>query len=242
MLRVLIIEDESGVRKDIIGLLKQRKDIVILGEAPSIKLAEILINSTQPDVILLDIHLEDGTAFDLLSKFTSIDFNIIFITAFDSFAIKAIKIGALDYLLKPVDIDELFDALDKASNKQHIATKEQISYTIENTDSIKADKFIIKTNEGIHIIHYDEIIYCKSEGAYTYFYLLDGRIIIASKSIKEYEDLLSEEQFVRCHQSYIANLKQAIKIDREDNLVLRDGTLIPIATRRKDMVLQLISK
>lgn len=242
MLRVLIIEDESGVRKDIIGILKQRKDVVLLGEAPSVALAEILINSTKPDVVLLDVHLEDGTAFDLLSKFATIDFNIIFITAFDSFAIKAIKIGALDYLLKPVDIDELYSALDRASNKQHLATKEQINYAIDNTENIKADKFIIKTNEGIHIIHYDEIIFCKSEGAYTFFNLQDGRVIIASKSIKEYEDLLSEDEFVRCHQSYIVNLKQAIKIDREDNLVLRDGTLIPIATRRKDMVLQMISK
>jgi two-component system LytT family response regulator len=242
MLRVLIIEDESGVRKDIIGLLKLRKDIIVIGEAASVAIAETLIKSTQPDVILLDIHLEDGTAFELLSKFTVIDFSIIFITAFDNFAIKAIKIGALDYLLKPVDIDELFAALDRANDKLNIATKEQITYTIENADNTKPDKFIVKTVEGIHIIHYDEVIYCKSEGAYTFFHLLDGRLIIASKSIKEYEDVLSDDVFVRCHQSYIVNLKQAIKIDREDNLVLRDGSLIPIATRRKEMVIQMITK
>ncbi len=242
MLRILIIEDEVGVRKDLTGLLQLRNDIVLIGEASNITSAKTLIDSTQPDVVLLDIQLEDGNAFDLLSKFSVFNFKIIFITAYDSFAIKAIRTGALDYLLKPVDMDELFAALDRAIHLKDHSLAEQLKHTVNNLHHTKPDKLIIRTNEAIHIIAHREIMYCKSEGTYTYFHLTDGRTIIASKPLKEYEEILPEDDFVRCHQSYLVRLDNVIKIDREDHLVLRNGNTIPVATRRKEAVLQMISK
>jgi len=242
MLRVLIIEDEISVLKDITGLLSLRKDIIIIDEASGIVKAQTLIEATKPDVILLDVHLEDGNAFELLSKFKTYSFKIIFITAYDNFAIRAIRTGAMDYLLKPVDIDELFAALDKVKLIKDNSEEEQIQHSITNFNNIKTDRFIIRTNEGIHILIYKEITYCKSEGSYTFFNMLDGRTIVASKPLKEYEDLLPTECFVRCHQSYIVNAEQVIKIDRDDNLIFRNGNAIPVSNRRKEAVLQLVSK
>lgn len=246
-MRVIIIEDEPAVRKDITGILKLRPDIQILGEAATVNTAIKLINTTEPDVILLDIHLGDGNAFELLSSISTYDFQIIFITAYDNFAIKAIKVGAFDYLLKPVDSDELFSSLDKIIKQKNnlITTKEQVQYTTYQTSQSiqsKPNKFIIKTNEGIHIIVYKDILYCKGEGSYTYFYLSDNREILASKPLKEYEDLLPSDEFVRCHQSYIVNINELIKIDRDDNLILKNGHHVPVATRRKDVVLKVLSQ
>jgi len=239
-LRVLIIEDEIAVRNDLKGLLRMRNDIQIVGETGSVNEAKILIKACNPDLVFLDIHLEDGTAFDILNAFEIVHFKLIFVTAYNDYAIKAIKLGALDYLLKPVDPDELFTALDRVGTYTSTSIQEQFQF-VQNNHATKNEKVILRTAEGIHIVYFNEIVYCHSDGPYTHFHLIDNRNIIVSKTIKEYDTLLPNDIFARCHQSYLVNLQQIIKLDKEDFLILRNGMKVPVSSRKRDAIIQLIT-
>jgi two-component system LytT family response regulator len=229
MLRTLVIEDEDLIRKMIVSMVKKIDTITFVGEAASVAEGLVLTNTTQPDLILLDIQLKDGTGFNLLEKLTILP-KVIFITAYNNYAIQAIKVGALDYILKPIDEEELELAIQKITKENQL--KEQFTHTNTALKG-KLDKLFLKTQEGLHILNLSDILYCLGEGSYTEFHTKDGSKITISKPLKEYETVLPDDRFARCHQSYIVNLNEISRIDKSDFIIINDGTKIPLSTRKR---------
>jgi len=244
MIRTLIIEDEPAIRKEIAYLVNQQTDFRLLGTAASVKDALKLIGDTQPDLVLMDIQLTDGTAFDILDQLNEVTFKIIFITAYNHFAIKAIKYGSLDYLLKPLDESEL-----KAVMQSIVIKQDDDLYTQQQKLSIAASqnqpdesnlesRMILATQESLQVIQLKDIVYCQSDGGYTWFYLVSGEKILISKPLKYYDELLPEEWFLRPHQSYLVNIIYVDKYMKVGDLILKNKKEIPVSTRRKEYIMQ----
>lgn len=244
MIRTLIIDDEPAIRKDLQLLLSRHKGFVCIGTCGSISDALVLINNTQPDLVLLDIQLSDGTSFELLSQLGKINFKIIFITAYNDRAITAIKFGALDYLVKPVDEDELALALQKVYDDPALPMLQeaQLALTQRHIQTQQPqDRIALRSQDYLQIVHFAEIIFCQSNAGYTTFHLTDNRKILISKSLKEYEDILPGSLFLRPHQSYLVNQQYIDRYHKDGLLVLKSGAEIPVSTRRRDYVLALLT-
>lgn len=240
MIRVVIIDDEPAIRKDLQALMQQQAGFVVVGACGGIQEARVLIPASQPDLLLLDISLADGTGFDLLQELTPAC-KVIFITAHQHFAIKAIKYGALDYLLKPVDEEELQQALARVSRMQ-AAEPAQLAVAREQLkQGGLPHRIVLRSQQYLQIVAFEEIIYCQSDAGYTTFFLTDGRKIVVSKSIKEYEELLPDTWFLRPHQSYLVNHRFIDRYHKDGYLVLRNNIEIPVSTRRKDFVMEYLT-
>lgn len=243
MIKTLIIEDEKHVSDELQALINDSfsKEITIKAVASSVKDGIKSILTHKPDLVFLDIDLGDGTSFDILSVLPEINFNIIFVTGYDTHAIKAIKLGALDYLLKPVDDDEFIAAVKKAIEQHNSKqSKGSLIQIAKNYYQKKLhNKIVLKTLEAQHLVNFDDIIYCKSEGNYTTFYLENEKIIV-SKPMKKMQALLNENIFLKCHQSFLVNISHVVKYINEGFLITKNDDQIPVATRRKDEVLKVI--
>jgi two-component system LytT family response regulator len=244
-LKTLIIEDEPAIRKELEWLASQEKSLKLEGTAHSVTSALQLIKDIDPHLVLMDIQLTDGTAFDILNKLENPSFHIIFITAYDHFAIKAIKFGALDYLLKPIDGEEFSTTILKLNKKLSDANhSDQINIAKEqhakNVISINST-LCINSVDCLQMIKLNEIIYLSGEGSYTQFHLENNKKTTASKPLKYYEELLPAEFFLRTHQSYVVNKNFIDKYLKTGVLVMTDLSEIPVALRRKDFVLDQIS-
>lgn len=247
MIRTLIIEDETAIVKEIKWFLSQEPDIEVVGCASRIPVALDLISELHPDLVLMDIQLTDGIAFDILNQLEDIDFQLIFLTAFNNFAIKAIKYGALDYLLKPIDEDELKVALDKARKKigaKDVNQDTQLKIALKShlLPETPDSHLVLHTMEFIQILQLKEIIYCKSEGSYTTFFLTDDRKLMISKPLKFYDELLPDQYFLRPHQSFLVNFAFIDKYLKSGSILLKNQTEIPVSIRRKEYVLQRLIK
>ena len=242
MMKAIIIDDEDRARRTTISLIKNlSEDIHIAGEAASVHEGVALIHSTQPDLIFLDIQMRDGTGFDLLDKVKPIESNIIFTTAYDEFALKAFRYNALDYLLKPIDPDQLKKTIAKIREQEQDSDElgKQIDQLFKSLRSDQVKTLALPSQQGIDYIHLTEIIYLNASGNYTTFYLSDGRKIIVTKTIKEYEEILPEDLFFRVHQSYIVRADQVKQYSKEDSSVyVSNGDLIPVAKRRRKEFLE----
>ena len=234
MIKALIVEDELYIRKGLISMIASLdKDIDIIGECESVQEAITVTKACKPDLIFLDINLKDGIAFDFLDQVKDLKFQVIFITAYDQYALQAIKNGAVDYILKPVDIDELSDAIDRvqtitADRSTHLEiVKEQF---VEN----KREHIVLRLQEGYQIIRFEDLMYCQSDKGYTTFYTNDKKSYIASKPIKEFESQLPNDLFVRTHQSYMVNLRFIDKYDKTGYAFLKSGAKIPVSTRKRE--------
>jgi len=244
MIKAIVIDDEAHIRKDISDKLVTHfsKDIVIVAEADSVQSSLEVIEKFEPNLILLDVHLQDGTGFDLLTKISNKNFEVIFITGFDNHAIKAIKVGALDYILKPVDNDEFKASITKAiqHNKTENHLEKLIEVSSEYFKGVTKKRVILKTLDTVYAIYEDDIIYCRSEGNYTTFYTQQMEKIVVSKSIKKIEEILTEAIFVRCHQSYIVNKNHVLKYNKKGVLIVHLDIQVPVSGRRKDFTLKKI--
>lgn len=235
MTKALIIEDELYIRKGLLSMIESLdKDIDIIGECESVKDAVTVTKACKPDLIFLDINLKDGNAFDFLEQTGSLTFKIIFITAYEQYALQALKNGAVDYILKPVDIVELENAIDKAINIDISQQKEQLQIVKNQLINRQKNKLVLRLQEGFQVINFDSLIYCKSDKGYTTFYLSDGKSYMASKPIKEFESQLPNERFIRTHQSFVVNLDYVDKYDKNGYVILKSGEKIPVSSRKKD--------
>ncbi len=240
MINALIVDDEPKNIRILQGLLKESSpDVRIVGEAVSAETAMPLIAETRPDLVFLDIEMPHGNAFDLLDKIMPIDFEIIFITAFDAYTLKAFKYSALDYLLKPVSIDELKTAVQKA--KERIRVKninvqlQNLMFNINKPNS-SLQKIALPNNEGLIFVQLSEIIRFEAKGGYTYVYSTDNQKYVSSRIIKEYEEILPADIFFRIQNSHIINLNFVKKYHkgRGGLIEMNDNAIIEVATRRKD--------
>ena len=219
-------------------------NIEIIGEADGVVTGSKLLNKIKPDVVFLDIQLQDGTGFDILEILGSISFQVIFTTASDEFAIKAFKFSAVDYLLKPVDPDELIVAVQKVS-KVNNSTQENYDLLLNTVKEQSAPKrMALHTLEKIHVTDIADIVRCESNGNYTTFYFKDGQKLLVTKTLKEYDQMLSEYKFARVHQSHLINaqqIKEFVKVDG-GYIVMRDGSKIPVSLRKKSVVMKLLEE
>lgn len=236
MISIAVIDDESKARETIINILAlSNENLNIIGEADSVQSGFELISCKQPDLVLLDIHLMDGTGFDLLKKFETINFKVIFITAHEEHAVKAFKFSALDYILKPLTAGELLSAVEKVKDLKHKEETElKLSAFLSNLDKIK--KIVLKTAESIHIVQVKNIIRCEADVNYTTFYLDNNDKLLVSKTLKEYSELLEPSGFYRTHQSHLVNLDHILRYDKTEggHLVMDDESIVPVSSRKRD--------
>ena len=234
MFKALVIDDVDNFRLSLIHDLEQYcPQIRIVGEANSVKSAIDEIADKKPDVIFLDIQLGDGLGCEILEQLGEFNFQIIFTTALDSYGIKAIKFSALDYLLKPVDPEELVKAvnkLTKSAKKESI--QENIDVLLENIRDIhpKNRRIALNSADKVYMVNISDIIRCESEGSYTIFHLKNKEQLVATKNLKEYENLLEEYAFVRIHHSHLINfayLKEYVKKDG-GYAVMTDNEQVPV--------------
>ncbi len=242
-MKAIIIDDEELGRKAIKSFIEKyaTNTLELIDEADSVKNGLFSILSHQPDVVFLDIRMNDGTGFDLLEKLPKIDFKIIFVTAYQEHAIKAFKYSAIDYLLKPINPDEFIAAIDRLKTENKIDEIEQkVNVLIKNKS--RFNKIALPTLNGLKMVTISDIIRCESDNNYTLFYLLDGSKILVSKTLKEYDELLSSEGFFRVHKSHLINIafvKEYIK-GEGGYVILEDNTNIEVSRRKKESLLQLL--
>ena len=230
----LIVEDKAYIRKGLLNLLGQIETVVkIVGECESVKDAVIVANACKPDLIFLDINLTDGNAFEFLEQTEHLNFKVIFITAYEEFALKALKMGAADYLLKPVDIEELKIALNKVEQLTIAEQKEQIG-VVKQIWNNQNDQLILSLHDSFQVVDLNELMYCESDKGYTSFFCNDGKKHVVSKTIKEFEKRLTEASFTRPHQSFMVNLKFIDKYDKSGVIHLKNGKKIPVSSRKKE--------
>lgn len=247
MLRTLIIDDEPPVRNTILGLLnKICPQVNVVGEANSVKTGIRAIQEKSPDLVLLDIKMDDGTGFDLLNQIRNINFKIIFITAYEEYAIQAFGFSAIDYILKPINPEKLADAVKRAEQMKQQVFNTQLGALKENLGNPEKQnkKIILKNMESIFLLNVDDIIHCESDGSYTVFEIKDNQKIVVSKVLKEYDKLLSGSGFLRIHRSHLINLKHIKRFDKLDggNVVMSNGNLISVSTSGRERLLELFEE
>ncbi len=233
-MRSIIVEDKEYIRKGLLNLLQLiDTDVEVIGECESVKDAVIVANACKPDLIFLDINLLDGTAFDFLDQTENLTFKIIFITAYEEYALKALKIGAVDYLLKPVDVEDLQTALEKVKSLPVAEQKQQIK-TVKAVWNNDDSTLILSLHDSFQVIDLNELLYCESDKGYTTFYCANNKKYVVSKTLKEFEERLLNANFTRPHQSFMVNLKFIDKYEKSGVIYLKNGKKIPVSSRKKD--------
>ncbi len=242
MIRTVVIDDELNGRNIIKSFVeKYCTGIEVIAEADSVASGLDCITENNPDLVFLDIQMQDGTGFDLLEKLPKRNFKLIFVTSFDHYAIKAFKFSAVDYILKPVDPDQLIAAVEKVKAMAPAETVEsKIDVLISNITSL--EKIALPASDGIRFIKISEIIRCESDNNYTLFYLTTKEKILVSKTLKDFELLLSGSKFYRVHKSHLVNLKFIAKyIPGEGGyLILEDGSHVDVSRRKKEGLLKIL--
>lgn len=246
-LKAIIVEDEKHSRETLKNLLEEFcVDVKVIETAASVDEAVTKIAALHPDVVFLDIELQTGTGFDVLSQLRDINFEVIFTTAFEQYAIKAVKFSSLDYLLKPIDLEELQKSIEKAKKKKNQEVyKKQLETLMLNLKQQhpKLNKICLSTADGFEFINTADILYCKAEGSYTTFILNNNSKLLVSKHLKEYESLLLEQQFMRVHNSFLINLNEVKKFVKSDGgyIIMNNNDTVSISRSKKDDFLELMN-
>jgi len=245
-MKILLIDNEKEVRE----LLKDMIEAVAPGihqldEADGVANGLQKINAFKPDIVFLDVEMGDGTGFDLMNKIPHPSFQLIFTTAHNKYAVQAFKCSAIDYLLKPIDITELENSLQKANtNIDGSNLGKQLTVLMQQLSNKEAgDKqIVLKDSEASYFVKVADILYCEAEGSYTKFYLSSEKPIIISKNLSTYEELLGVYGFIRTHHSYLVNSARIKMYDKTDGgtLILDTGHTVPISHRKKDYVMHLL--
>jgi two-component system LytT family response regulator len=248
MIRILILDDEEAACNILSVLI--HKNMPYEHEITTVQdpqKALELLDSFRPTLVMLDIEMPGMNGFDFLNKAGSWDFDVIFTTAFDQYAIKAIRFSALDYLLKPLDIVELQNALNRHIIRRNLSQqsrKDLVHNLIENVQRPDADEYrlALSTTEGVFFYLPSEIIRCEGESNYTTFFLEHAKPLIVSHTLKEYESMLTDYGFSRVHKSHLVNMKYVTRMDRDGFLWLQNGESVPVSRRRKEEVMRLLKK
>ncbi|MDP1725840.1 MAG: LytTR family DNA-binding domain-containing protein [Bacteroidota bacterium] len=247
-LKTIIVEDELRGRNALKALLMANTSVKFIGEASNVDEAKVLIENSEPDLVLLDIEMPYKNGFDLLAELPNRKFDVIFTTAYDTYAIKAIKFSAMDYLLKPIDPEELFVAIEKTiekRSKNDYRPQNQIDNLLENLRTINLQnlKLSLPTSDGSLFFSIDEIIRFESDANYTRFFILnEQKPILVSKNLKDFDDLLQDYGFCRVHHSRVINLRYIKKYIKGDGgiAVMVDGSEVEISRRKKEIFLKML--
>lgn len=247
MIKAIIVDDELGARESLSKMIEKNcKQIEVVAKADSMLSAFEAITNKEPDLVFLDIEMPNGNAFDLLEKFKNINFNIIFTTAYDHYAIKAIKFSAIDYILKPIDPEELVTAVKRFESQrgQKESLDKQFKTLLSNVKpENKLKKVGIPDGDGLIFINLSDIIRCDSDGNYTFFILTSGKKIIASRTLGEYEQMFADDNFFRIHRSHLINLEHVKKYIKGEGgyVVMTDNSQVEVSRRNKTDFLEKLS-
>lgn len=245
MLSVVVVDDEPRNIEVLTRLVTEFcTDVTVLGNASSVDEACTVIKSTNPDLVFLDIEMPGKNAFDLIDLLSPISFQIVFVTAFEQYATRAFRYSALDYLLKPVGIKELREAIEKARS---LSARKNIDERIENYFNItrnKQSKIAIPVGDGYLFFNYNEIVCCVAENSYTEIHLSNGNKVLSSNNLKHFVEMLPAGIFCRIHHSHLINLDHAVKYSggRSGNIELSTGIVLEVSQRKKDELLKRFSK
>lgn len=243
----IIVEDESYNRENLRQILNQYcPEIQLIACCSSAAEARQVILSENPELVFLDIEMPGGNGFSLLESLPKVNFEVIFVTAYDQYGIKAIKFSALDYLLKPIDIPELIMAVNKAIRKIRVKQENQQMYhLLQNSKLPDENKMLaLSLSDKIEFVEIGSIIRCEAENNYTLFYFKNGQKLIVSKTLKEFDELLSPYHFLRVHQSHLINLNEVKSFIKSDGgyILMKDGSTVSISRQRREMVLKILTR
>jgi two-component system, LytTR family, response regulator len=247
MIRTVVIEDEEHSRKMLMEMLHENcRAINVVGSADSVKTGLTTIAEQKPELVFLDIELQSETSFEILQMLPEINFELVFTTAFDHYALRAIKFCAIDYLLKPIDLNELRLAVakvEKRMNRENLNRNLEVLLNNIKSNSQSNHRIALSTLEGLLFVNVRDIIYCESNGPYTQFVFKQGDKMVTSKHLKEYEDLLGGYNFFRIHKSYLVNLQEIKKYIRGDGgqLIMSNGASLNVSKQRKEGFLNIYS-
>ena len=249
MIRAVIIDDEKNNIDNLAGLLGRHcAEIGIVASANNAEEGKQIIIQHAPELVFLDIQMPGKNGFELLRELSTYEFEIIFVTAFDAFGIQAIKFSAIDYLLKPVNVEELKAAVNRVAEKHRLKKQnlelENLVQQLQSEQRKEAHRIVLRTARESRFLFPRQIIRCESSNSYTRFYLEDGEKLLVSRPIYEYETMLVDYGFLRCHQSHLVNTAFVKSWIREagDQLLLRDGSHIPVSRGKKEAVMQRLAK
>jgi two-component system LytT family response regulator len=243
MYKAVIVDDEQDAIESIKLILSENFDnIEVVATAQSVDDARRAILTSQPDIVFLDIEMPGGSGFEVLEGISDRNFHVIFVTAYNQYAIKAFKYSAIDYILKPIDIDEFVNAVCKVKNHNSVQVEDKINLLLENVKTTKPDKIALSTSESIEFVKIAEIVQILAEGSYSTLKLLDQSELVVSKNLGEFESLLEDHPFYRPHQSHLINLLHVKKITRQGNeIVMDDGSVAFLSRRKKNQFLELMA-
>ena len=248
MINAVIVEDEKKSREVLEALVKTNcPEVNLVGSADSVAGGVDLIRKTNPRLVFLDIEMADGSGFDLLEQVPNTGFEVIFTTASDAHALRAIKYSAIDYLLKPIDADELKAAVEKIKTRQSVNENlENLKFLLQNfrRPNEQYTKITLPTGNAYEIVNVKDIIRCEADGSYTSFFLENKKKLLVSASLKHYEDLLPPDDFIRVHHHHLINMSHVVRFLKTDGgyAVMSDGTQIEISRRKKDAFIQRLNK
>lgn len=244
MLRTIIIDDDPNTCEILANIINAYcPNVSLVARAGDVKSGVASIIEHEPDLILLDIKMPDGSGFDLIKHFDKPDFKVIIISGYLEYAIKGYKFGIIDYILKPIDIEELILAINKADDMVRYEEKLRFKALANNLNLLnKAHKIILKTSEHIHLINTCDIIRIVADGNYCTFFINDGRKILVSRPIREFEELLIDKGFHRVHKTHIININKVNYFDKTEggDVVMNDGSKVPVSSRKKEELLALL--
>ena len=245
MIDTVIIDDEQAAQITLMRFLQMHcPDVNIIGTANGVEEGLKLLTNKKVDLVFLDIKMNDGTGFDLLKKLPELNFNLVFTTAYDEYALKAFKYSAIDYLLKPIDPLELIDAVGKVkqTNNENTNTAQSVDSMFELYQDNKFDKIAIPSVDEFHFVRISEIVRCEASSNYTIIYLASGKKIVAPKTLKEFEELLASEGFFRVHQSHLINLSHIQQFMKTKNKIrMVDNSEVEVSRRKKTLFMELIN-
>jgi len=240
-MKLLIIDNEAPIRTSLRAMVEMfSPEVSTIKECTGVKTGLECIEAFAPDIVLLDVEMDDGTGFDLLKSLDEYHFQLIFITAHNEYAVDAFRYSAVDYLLKPVDPVMLKESIEKAIRfRDNQSLSKQIDHLMLRMQGNSDQKIVLKDSQSVYFVKVSDILYCKADGGYTAFYMVNGEEIVVSHHLKEYEVLLNQYGFVRSHHSYLVQIQHIKAIDKTDGgmLILDNGAHVPVSTRKRDLVL-----
>jgi two-component system LytT family response regulator len=247
-MKALIIDNEEPVRnalKTLLGSLCPQ--VTEIREANGVTNGIAAIREAEPDVVFLDVEMDDGTGFDLIKHLTTVPFELIFITAHNKYAVEAFRLSAIDFLLKPFSASEIVRSVERATKQ--IKSKDilrQLQILQESLGTIKSvdKKIVLRDSESFHFVNVSDIIRCEADGAYTRFHITGMKEILISKGLKEYEDMLTAYNFIRVHHSHLINLRQVVRFDKADGgaLIMANKDNVPVSQRKREVLLEALNQ
>ena len=242
MLKAIIVDDEPYCCETIATLLEESQDIEIVSVCHNAADALVAIRKYSPDIVFLDVEMPKMNGFEMLEQLPQVNFEIIFTTSYDQYALKAIRFSAIDYLLKPVDEEELKTAIQKVIHRSQKPIAQQLEILLQkiHQPATPINKIAMPTMEGLQMIPVDSIVSCESDSNYTILQLKNNKKLIVSRTLKEIEELLEEHSFVRVHRCYLANMNEVEKYVKGEGgyLVMSDGTSIDVARNKKEALMK----